>query len=285
MAFGNFAVSAPSCCSRSKTQRPVHRESLPYKSTVDQRKIAENFPLRFFMKEHPDLSTATGAGVHVALIDSGVNAQHSHVGFLAGGAAFLAAADGRVQQQEDYSDRIGHGTALAGILRAKAPQVEIYAVKIFTDRLTASIAVLEAALTWAVQQRMHIINLSLGTTNPDHRARLSEIVTRANAVGTLLVASSPPGHLDVFPAALPGVIGVAGDDQCGWTEHRYVADDPIPFRAHPCPRPLPGPAQARNFRGHSFASAHLSALLALLVEKRPDFTVSDAQQYLRQTGQ
>src|SRR3954462_1863060 len=115
MAFGNFAVSAPSCCSRSKNQRPVlraGRESLPYKSTVDQRKIAGNFPLRFFMEEHPDLSTATGAGVRVALIDSGVNAQHSHVGFLAGGVAFSVAADGKVQEQEDYSDRIGHGTAL-----------------------------------------------------------------------------------------------------------------------------------------------------------------------------
>jgi len=94
------------------------------------------------------------------------------------------------------------------------------------------------------------------------------------------VASSPPGRADVFPAALPGVIGVAGDDHCGWGEHRYIADDPIPFRAHPCPRPLPGPAQARNFRGHSFASAHLSALLALLVEKHPGLTVDEAREYL-----
>ena len=236
------------------------------------------------MQQLPDLSRATGAGVRVALIDSGINAQHSHVGFLAGGIAFSTAADGRVEEREDYTDRIGHGTALAGILRAKAPQVELYAVKIFSDRLAASIAVLEAALRWAVRQRMHIMNLSLGTTNPDHRAQLSEVITQAHAVGAVLVASSPPGRVDVFPAVLPGVIGVAGDDQCGWHEHGYVADDPIPFRAHPCPRPLPGPAQARNFRGHSFASAHLSALLALLVEQRPDFTLSEAQEYLRQTS-
>ena len=232
------------------------------------------------VKSDLDLSTATGAGVRVALIDSGVNAQHSHVGFLAGGISFAVTADGEVRESDDYADRLGHGTALAGILRAKAPQVELYAVKIFTDRLVTSLAVLEAALLWGVQQNMKILNLSLGTANPDHRARLLEVVAQANAAGTLLVASAPPGRADVFPAALPGVIGVAGDDRCGWGEHRYIADDPIPFRAHPCPRPLPGPAQARNFRGHSFASAHLSALLALLVEKHPGLTVDEAREYL-----
>ena len=236
------------------------------------------------MKLASGLSTATGAGVRVALIDSGINARHSHVGFLAGGVAFSVTADGLVQEHDDYTDRIGHGTALAGILRAKAPQVELYAVKIFTDRLAASITIFEAALRWAVKQRMNIINLSLGTANADHRDRLSEVVAQANAASALLVASSPPGRMDVFPAALPGVIGVAGDDNCGWSEHRYIADDPISFRAHPCPRPLPGPAQARNFRGHSFASAHLSALLALLVEHYPHLTVSKAQEYLQQTS-
>lgn len=227
-----------------------------------------------------DLRGATGTGVRVALIDSGINVQHSHVGFLAGGIAFSATDAGEVRESSDYADRLGHGTALAGILRAKAPHVELYAVKIFTDRLAASITVLEAALRWAVEQRMHIINLSLGTTNVAHRSRLEAIVTLANASGSLLVASSPPGRMDVFPAVLPGAIGVAGDDECGWSEHRYIADDPIPFRAHPCPRPLPGPAQARNFRGHSFASAHLSAALTLLLEQRPGTTVGEARAYL-----
>jgi subtilisin family serine protease len=236
------------------------------------------------VKQILDLGTATGVGVRVALIDSGLNAQHSHVGFLAGGVAFSAAEDGGVEQGDDYTDRIGHGTALAGILRAKAPQVELYAVKIFTDRLAASIAVLEAALGWAVEQRMQVINLSLGTANTAHRNSLSEIVAQANARGALLVASSPPGRADVFPAALPGVIGVAGDDGCAWDEHGYVADDPIPFRAHPCPRPLPGPAQARNFRGHSFASAHLSAVLALLLEQNPSLTLSEVVDYLKHTS-
>jgi len=232
----------------------------------------------------PDLSTATGASIRIALIDSGINAQHSHVGFVSGGFGFAVNPAGHAEISDDYSDQIGHGTALAGIVRAKAPQVELYAVKIFSERLATSITVLEAALRWAIDQQMRIINLSLGTTNPDHRELMHEIVAQASAAGTLIVASSPPGRTDMLPATLPGVIGVAGDDQCGWTDHFYIADDLIRFRAHPCPRPLPGPAQARNFRGHSFASAHISALLALLVEKHPQVTLKEAEEFLKRTS-
>jgi subtilisin family serine protease len=229
-----------------------------------------------------DLHEATGAGIRVALIDSGVNAQHSHVGFVAGGVGLAPADDGTIRQQQDFSDRIGHGTALAGILRAKAPQVELYAIKVFGDRLQVSFSVLEAALRWGIEQRMHVINLSLGTANATYRDRCLAIIAEANAVGIVLVASSPAGQTNVLPAVLPGVIGVANDDRCGWADYRYVPDDRIPFRAHSCPRPLPGPAQARNFQGPSFASAHISALLALLIEKNPTLAVSALREALAQ---
>ena len=87
-----------------------------------------------------------------------------------------------------------------------------------------------------------------------------------------------------LPAAFPGVLGVAGDDHCSWAEHLYIAEDPIPFRAHPCPRPLPGPAQRRNFRGHSFASAHLSSEVARLVERNPALTSEEARVSLINTA-
>ena len=232
------------------------------------------------MRQKLDLKTITGAGVHIALIDSGINAEHSHVGSVAGGISFSLADDGTIQESQDYADQLGHGTALAGILRAKAPQIELYAVKIFAERLGGPIAILEAGLRWAIEQRIKIINLSLGTNKPEHRKPLAAFVDQACAEGLILVASSPPGQANMFPAALPGVIGVAGDDQCGWEEYRYIPNDPIPFRAHPQPRPLPGLPQERNFRGHSFASAHVSALLALQDQQHPGLTVEKAKAFL-----
>lgn len=231
----------------------------------------------------PDLRGATGAGVRVALIDSGVNAHHSHVGWVAGGVALSLDERGAVRAGDDYSDGLGHGTALAGILRAVAPEAEIYAVKIFTDRLVTSMPLLEAALLWAAGEGLRIVNLSLGSTNPRHREAMARVVDRLRASNVLLIASSPPGRSDVLPAALPGVIAVAGDDRCAWGEHRYVRGDCIPFRAPAVPRPLPGPVQARNFRGHSFASAHLSAFLALLLERNPDLTFDEVIRWLRRS--
>jgi Subtilase family len=226
------------------------------------------------------LGARTGASVRVALIDSGINSAHSHVGSLAGGVAFSAGSNSKVLQSSDFNDTLGHGTALAGILKFKAPEATLFAVKVFTDRLVTSIEILEAALGWAIEQKMHVINLSLGTDNPAHRARMAKIAARAKRAGTLIAASSPPGRSDMLPAALDGVFGVAASDDCSWSEYRYVPDDPIHFRAHPSPRPLLGLDQSRNYRGHSFASAHLSALLALLIEDRPELGFANARERL-----
>lgn len=207
-----------------------------------------------------------GEGVRIALIDSGINPGHSHVGPIAGGIGFDSGPKGEVIETSDYRDTLGHGTALAGILKFKAPQAAVFAVKVFTDRLVTSIEVLEEALVWAIEHKMHVINLSLGTANLEHRARMARIAAMAKRAGTLIAASSPPERADMLPAALDGVFGVAASDECSWTEYGYVSEDPIHFRAHPSPRPLPGLDQSRNYRGHSFASAHLSALLALLIQ-------------------
>ncbi len=229
-------------------------------------------------------SAPTGAGVKVALIDSGVNAQHSHVGSVAGGIHFFLNEENEVQTSPEYPDHIGHGTALAGVVRAKAPQAQIYAVKIFTNHLATSFPVLQAALGWVFKQRIKIINLSLGLINAQHRQPLSTLVAQAQEANLILIASSPPDRSDVLPAILPGVIGVAADESCAWGEHRVLTDSPVPFRAHPYPRPLPGPAQTQNFYGHSFASAHIAATLALRAERHPDLTPEIARTYLQQTS-
>lgn len=228
-------------------------------------------------------STSRDAGrVTVALIDSGVNAQHSHVGGVAGGIHFFLDENNGTGSRSDYPDQLGHGTALAGVLRSKAPDAELYAVKVFGDHLATSFPILEAALEWAVTRRMKIINLSLGLVNAAYRARLADLVTQAHAENLIVVASSPPDRSDVLPASLPDVIGVAADETCGWDDYRWVADSPVPFRAHPHPRPLPGPAQGRNFHGHSFASAHVAAILARRVRRQPELGPHDAVGYLRE---
>src|SRR5262245_54398485 len=129
--------------------------------------------------------TATGRGVRVAVIDSGVFAAHPHVNGVAGGVAI---GDGGVERA-DYTDRLGHGTAVAAAIRDQAPGAEIYAVKVFDRSLATSIASLLAAVVWAARQGMHIANLSLGTPKPEHAAALRAAVDAAAAAGTLVVSA------------------------------------------------------------------------------------------------
>ena len=121
------------------------------------------------------LSRRHRRGVRVAVIDSGVHPGHPHVGVVDAGVSFDA--DGA--RGVDTVDRLGHGTAVAAAIREKAPDAAIMPVKVFDRELRATADALVAAIDWAVDARVHLINLSLGTANPAHQARLGEALVRA----------------------------------------------------------------------------------------------------------
>jgi subtilisin family serine protease len=75
----------------------------------------------------------TGRGVKIAIIDSGVNPAHPHVVSVAGG---IRISINEAKSSTDYLDYIGHGTAVAAAIREKAPEAELYAVKVFDRVLT-----------------------------------------------------------------------------------------------------------------------------------------------------
>jgi len=70
---------------------------------------------------------ATGAGVRVTVIDSGIDATHPAVGPLAGGVAVELSAGAVRLVEGGHEDQFGHGTACAGIIRRAAPEVELSA--------------------------------------------------------------------------------------------------------------------------------------------------------------
>ena len=113
-------------------------------------------------------SSQTGRGVRIAVVDSGIHAAHPHVGGIAGGVAF--APGGRAA--DDFIDRLGHGTAVAAATREKAPGAEIFAVRVFHDALATGVSQLVRAIDWAASRGIELVNLSLGTANPEHEAAL-----------------------------------------------------------------------------------------------------------------
>jgi subtilisin family serine protease len=151
---------------------------------------------------------------------------------------------------DDPVDRLGHGTAVAAAIREKLPGAELFAVKVFDRRLSAQIGALLRAVEWCREQRMDVVNLSLGTANPEHRDALLEAV-RDNAV-----VVSAAGML---PGSLAGVVAVEADESCARDRFRYR--DGL-FLASPYPRPIPGVPPERNLHGVSFAVANMTGFVA-----------------------
>lgn len=215
-----------------------------------------------------------GRGVCVAVIDSGVHANHPHVQGVAGGVAIDAG--GLVSS--DYTDRIGHGTAVMAAVKEKAPFADCYAVRIFDTRLTASASTLVAAIDWAVAARVHIINLSLGSPNPEHAPLFEAAVARATAAGVTLVAARDDEGVSFYPGSLPGVVGVRADWECA-REHYGVdrlEDGGVVFRASGFARPIPGVDPRRNLHGISFAVANMTGFLARAMSLMPEDSGVDA---------
>src|SRR5437762_12070135 len=158
--------------------------------------------------------------VRVAIIDSGVYAAHPHVGGVAGGVAF----DENGCRHSDYVDRLGHGTAVTAAIKEKAPDAELFAVKVFDRALSTNIAALVAGIDWAANAGMHLVNLSLGTSRQAHEPTLRGAVERAAARGTLIVSAYDDGEARWLPGSLPGVIPVVVDYALARDQYR-VADE------------------------------------------------------------
>ena len=214
------------------------------------------------------LAIGTGAGVpgadpagpRVAIIDSGVYAAHPHVQRVHSGTG--VDADGSLT--DDFVDRLGHGTAVTAVIREKAPAAEIVAIRVFDRELRAPGAALIAALHYALSQQVHLINLSLGTTNADHTTDLSAAMAMARSSGAITVCAAPEPGYRWLPGALPGVIRVVADASVARDTCRVTVEESgeVRIAASPYPRPIPGVPPERNLRGTSFAVANASGILA-----------------------
>lgn len=201
--------------------------------------------------------------VRVAVIDSGVHAEHPHVGGVAGGIGI----DQHGIAHDDYVDRLGHGTAVVAVIREKSPAAEIFAIKVFDRELTTTGRALVAACEYAISLKADLVNLSLGTHNLDHEAALAEVVGRLHASGVVVIAAGEQGGIRWLPGSLPGVWSVSLD----WTVPRdtfridRVNRHGAALRATGVPRPIPGVPPERNLKGLSFAVANVTGVIAALL--------------------
>jgi len=208
---------------------------------------------------------ATGRGIKVAVIDSGIEAKHPDLaGQVAVNRNFVAGRPEAIEQ---------HGTGVAGIIAAKAdngigimgvaPGARILGLRACwqpnDSRAVCDSFSLVKALYFAIDQRADVINMSL--SGPDDRL-LRQLIDIALERGSAVVAAFDKRRPDGgFPASVLGVIAVSDSPVAPARGHVYTA----PGRDIPTTQP-----GDRWFlvNGSSYAAAHVSGLVALLRQKR-----------------
>jgi len=235
---------------------------------------------------------ATGRRVTVAVIDTGIETEHPDLqGRVAKTANFV---DGGAQSFAH--DR--HGTAVAGVIGARAnnnagifgvaPESDLIGIKACwqstADGLEARCSswTLAKAIDFAVINGTRVINLSLGGP-PD--PLLTRLIAKAIERGTTVVAAAMDGaDAPGFPASLPLVIGVVASDS-----HNDVRSDE---RNRATMLAAPGveilttaPPHAYAFlSGTSLAAAHVSGVVALLLQREPTMSPSQVRLVLFATA-
>ena len=218
--------------------------------------------------------------IKIAIIDSGVNPDHFHVQGIEKGLSFFQNDKKKIVQTDDFTDKIGHGTAIAGIIRKKAPFAKLYAIKIFYEKLSTQVSVLMAALNWAIDNDMQIINLSLGTKLTEYKKDLIKICSKAYKKNIFIVSSAKDISDPSFPSVFKTVTGVYWNRECDETDFVYHPHNPIDFGAHGRPRAIPGLPQELNFSGSSFAAAYMTGNIALQLKNDPNINVGDMKKSL-----
>ena len=218
------------------------------------------------------LNQFTGRGVRVAVVDSGVHARHPHVGGVAQGVAIRD--DGSLD--EDFADWLGHGTAVTAAIREKAPDAAIVAIKVFWRALSTDILSLVRGIDEGASRGAAVINLSLGTSNAEHRSALEGAVDRARTEGALVVAAIDAGAAEWLPGSLDGVIPVSLDWTCPREAYRLVSSHGRHvIAASGYPRDIPNVPRERNLKGVSFAVANASGFVARALEATPHARLSE----------
>ena len=218
--------------------------------------------------------------LRVAVIDSGINPGHPHIGSVSGGVRLNA----EQPADTDFIDRLGHGTAVAAAIHERAPRAELFAVRVFERELSASIHLLVGGIDWAAARQVDLINLSLGTVNPDHAGVLRGAIERAISAGALVVSAGRHQGQTFLPGTLDGVLGGELDWECPRLAVR-VSDvgGTTVCRASGYPRPVPGLPRERNLKGLSFAVANVTGVLARELRPAARPTVDMALTLLRES--
>jgi len=236
---------------------------------------------------------ATGKGVRIAVVDTGVDFDHPDL-------------RGRVVKAQSFVDRGDksftsdiHGTAVTGLIAATAnndigivgaaPGAEIYALKACWQQppgareAVCNSYTLAKAVDFAIRQGVQVLNFSLaGPSDP----LLGRLIDHALSRGIVVVASDSGTTAQGFPASYKGVIGIMGSDDLSGGPTVTAGHGSFATLAAPGVEVLTTVPHGSYdfFSGSSMAAAQVSGIAALLLERNPKLTPPELAAIIHKTA-
>jgi subtilisin family serine protease len=226
---------------------------------------------------------ARGSGVMIAVIDTAIEGAHPELaGAIAG--MFDAVGEGALQAEP-------HGTEIAGILVAHAelngvaPEAKLLSVRAFrggkSNPAQSTSLLLLKGIDWAFDAGAKVMNMSFtGPMDP----LLERIIKAAADKGVIFIAAAGnngPKGAPVYPAAYPQVIAVTATDD---KDRLYVKANRGDYICIAAPGvDIIAPALKGSYElssGTSMAAAHVSGVVALLIERDGKLDWSKAREIL-----
>lgn len=238
---------------------------------------------------------ATGKDVKVAVIDTGVDVTHPDL------RGRVARSGNFVEQGGQSFTRDVHGTEVAGVIAASpaagngivgvAPGADLFALKACWQRAPdrpqamCDSYTLAKAVDFAIAEGAQVLNLSLaGPEDP----LLARLLRKAVERGIVVVAAAAEGEGAEgarFPGSLAEAIAVHASGPRGRLRVPAPPGLPAPLAAPGVDVLTTSPHDSYDFAsGSSFSAAHVSGLVALLLERRPDLTPAAVRDLLQATA-
>jgi subtilisin family serine protease len=250
----------------------------------------------------------TGAGVGIAILDTGIDPEHvDFAGRIAGMADFTG---------EGVVDLNGHGTHVAGIAcgdgqadngtyRGVAPGADLYVAKVLDRSGAAYMSDVMAGIDWAVQQDVHVLNLSLSGPAPgdgtDALSEACDLVAERGFVVCVAAGNSGPEPSSIGPPGCARQVITVGASTDADTVMEASSRGPtsdgrtkpdvlfpgtgiVSCRAQDTALGNPLNSAYTEMSGTSMATPHASGVAALLVEADPGLTPGEIKELMMATA-